>query len=197
LLVAVIALAVGVLTAYSQEWLPPQVHSLANSAGSWTLIAFALALMARTARMSAIFGCLALLMMLVGYVLGAGVRGDPSSEATVASWGLTSVVVGPLLGLGAYWVKTRRYPLAAVGIGAVSGVLIGEGIYGLTQIADTTYPPYWWGQIFVGSLLLVAVAWRRPRSTRSAALSLGVAALTAALFVLIYNQGPANVLGRG
>ena len=87
--------------------------------------------------------------------------------------------------------------MAAVGIGAVSGVLIGEGIYGLTQIADTTYPPYWWGQIVVGSVLLVVMAWRRPRDKRSAALSLGVAALTAALFVLIYNQGPGNVLGRG
>lgn len=187
---AVVALTLGVLTAYAQEWLPSQMHSLANSASSWALVAFALSLLATTAGMSAFFGCATLLGLLAGYVLGAGMRGDPSSDALLAFWGLSSVVAGPLLGLSAYWVKTRRDLLTAVGIGAVSGVVIGEGVYGLTQIADTTYPPYWWGQVLAGSALLGFIAWRRLQGVRAIALAVGVAALAAVSFLLIYRQGP-------
>ena len=68
-------------------------------------------------------------------------------------------------------------------------MLIGEGIYGLTQIADTTYPPYWWGEIVVGLILLLVGA-RRLLGLPAVALSVGVAALAAAAFVLVYSQTP-------
>ena len=32
----------------------------------------------------------------------------------------------------------------------MGGVLIGEEVYGLTYVADTTFPPYWRGEIVVG-----------------------------------------------
>ena len=70
--VGVVALTLGVLTAFAQEWLPTQLHSLANSAASWALIAFALSFLATTAPMSAIFGCVSLLGMELGYVLEQG-----------------------------------------------------------------------------------------------------------------------------
>jgi hypothetical protein len=75
----------------------------------------------------------------------------------------------------------------------VSGVLIGEGIYGLMQVADTTYPPYWWGEIVVG-LLLLAAAWRRLLGIRALALFAGVAVLAAAAFFLVYSRGPSALL---
>ena len=71
----------------------------------------------------------------------------------------------------------------------MSGILVGEGIYGLTQIADTTYPPYWWGEIVVGLILLIVGA-RRLLGSRAVALSIGVAALAAAAFVLVYSRAP-------
>ena len=76
--------------------------------------------------------------MLAGYGLAAEMQGFPSSTTTVVFWGAAALLAGPLLGLSAFWIKTRRDLLAATGVGAVSGVLIGEGIYGLTQVADTT-----------------------------------------------------------
>lgn len=114
-----LALALGVLTAYAQGWLPDRVASLANSSGSWVLIAFLLALLGATPVAAAAFGSLSLLSLLTGYVVGAGVRGYPSSTALLLFWG-------------------------------AAGVLVGEGVYGLLFIADTTYPPYWWGQMVVG-----------------------------------------------
>lgn len=38
----------GVVTAFAQGWLPEQVGSLANSSGSWALLAFLLARLAAT-----------------------------------------------------------------------------------------------------------------------------------------------------
>lgn len=168
--------------------------SLANSAGSWALVAFALSLMATSGWLAAVFGSASLLALLAGYVLGAEMQGFPSSTTTVLFWGAAALLAGPLLGLSAFWIKTRRDLLAATGVGAMSGVLIGEGIYGLTQVADTTYPPYWWGEIVVGLILLLAVAWRRLLEIRVVALSAGVAVLAAATFVLVYSRGPSALL---
>jgi Family of unknown function (DUF6518) len=88
--------------------------------------------------------------LLAGYGLGAEMQGFPSSTTTAVFWGAADLLAGPLLGLSDFWIQDRRDLLAASGVGAVSGVLIGEGIYGLTQVADTTYPPYWWGEIVSG-----------------------------------------------
>jgi hypothetical protein len=193
--VVVVALTLGVLTAYAQGWLPEQLGSLANSAGSWSLVAFIAALLiATSAPEAAVFGSLSLLGLLAGYVVGAQMRDVSSSTTTVGFWIAAAVVGGPVLGLSAYWIRVRRDLLAATGVGVMSGILIGEGIYGLTQIADTTYPPYWWGEIVVGLILLVVGA-RRLLGVRAVAIAVGVAALAAAAFVLVYSQTPFLIAG--
>ena len=187
-LVTLLGLTLGVATAYAQAWLPHEVGSLANSAGSWALIAFLLALLGTTARVGAALGFVALATLLAGYVLGAAVRGDPSSNALVAFWGLAALIAGPILGLSAHWVRTDRHHLAAIGTGVMSGVLIGEGVYGLRYIADTTYPPYWWGEIIVGLILLGSVAATRLRTGRSTAIAVACSLGVAAAFVVVYGQ---------
>ncbi|MBA3425053.1 MAG: hypothetical protein H0U04_11065 [Rubrobacter sp.] len=187
ILVGFLGLLVGVLTAYGQEWLPEEMNSLANSSGSWSLMAFLLALLAASPRTAAACGALALAALLGGYVLGAEVRGYPPSSALITFWGLAAVLVGPFLGLGARWVRSGPAPLTALGVGGVSGVLIGEGAYGLLFIADTTYPPYWWGEIFAGVVLLCWVATWRLRRLVPVALSAVVSIAIAAAFVGVYS----------
>ena len=187
--VGLLGLALGVLTAYGQKWLPQEVGSLANSSGSWALAAFLLALFATGQRVAAACGALALLALLGGYVLGAGLRGYPSGSTLIIFWGLAAVFVGPFLGLGAHWVRSGRRTLAALGAGGMSGVLVGEGVYGLAYIADTTYPPYWWGQIAVGVALLCAIAVGRLRRWPLVALSVAVGLVVAAAFVGVYSGG--------
>jgi Family of unknown function (DUF6518) len=193
-IVAAVALVLGFLTAYAQAWLPEDLGSLANSSGVWALVAFALALLASDARTAALYGCVALIALLVGYVLGTSARGFASGTALVVFWGAAAIVVGPALGLGAHWVKTETGLAAAVGIGVMSGVLIGEGVYGLAYIADTTYPPYWWGEVIVGVVLLSGVASRRLEGPGIVAIAVAVCALTATAFVLIYSQDLISVL---
>lgn len=184
------AFALGALTAYGQGWLPAQVSSLANSSGSWSLVAFVLAMRAGGPVVAAAAGSLALLALLAGYVVAAGVRGAPSSTGLLVFWGSAAVLAGPLLGLGGFWVRTCRGRPGALGVGAMSGVLVGEGVYGLTDVADTTSPPYWWGSIAVGLAVLVIIAALRLSGPSERALAAGTCTLAAASFVLADSQGP-------
>ena len=178
----------GVATAYAQGWLPDELGSLANSSGTWALLAFLLALPATNVRMAAVLGFVALVTLLVGYALGVQVRGDSASSALFVFWGLAALIAGPVLGLCAYWLKTRLDPLAAVGIGVMVGVLNGEGVYGLRYIAGTTYPPYWWGEIIVGVALLCWVAVARLRDLKLVAVAVISSVVVAAAFVALYSQ---------
>ena len=188
-MVASVSLLLGVLTAYAQGWLPEQVGSLANSSGSWALVAFLLATLTTTPVAAGVAGALSLVALLGGYIVGAGLRDFPSSTSLIVFWGAAALLVGPLLGLGGYWVKDRPGPLAAIGVGAMSGVLVGEGAYGLAYIADTTYPPYWWGSIGVGLTLLLVVAVQRLTSLRDRVLAAGMCTGTAVAFVAVYTRG--------
>ena len=188
LVVCVAGFALGVLTVFAQAWLPHEMGSLANSSGSWALVAFLLALLASNRSTAAVFGFLALITLLGGYVIGGEARDITSSSGLIAFWGLAAVIVRPTLGLCAHWIKTDRGYLAAIGIGVMSGVLIGEGVYGLTYIADTTYPPYWWVEIAVGAALLSWVVVRRVRGAWPAVTALASSLVVAGAFVAIYSQ---------
>jgi hypothetical protein len=68
--VVIVALALGVLTAYAQGSLPQRMGSLANSAGSWVIAACALSLLATSDRLAAVYGSASLLGLLGGYLPG-------------------------------------------------------------------------------------------------------------------------------
>ena len=186
LIVGLTGFGLGVLTAYAQFWLPEEVGSLANSAGTWCLIAVLLALLATSQRAAAAFGVLALGTLLIGYVSGAAFRDIPSSRSLVAFWGLAAFVVGPFLGLAAHWIKTEKPIYNAVGAGGICGLLIGEGVYGLVVIADSTYPPYWWAEILVGAGLLIWAS-ARLRRAQLVGLAVGVATVIAVAFLTVYR----------
>jgi hypothetical protein len=183
---AAVGVALGVATAYGQFWLPSEVASLANSSGSWSLVAFVVALRSRTPRIAALCGALALAGLLLGYVLGAGVRGDPSSRSLMVFWGLAALTAGPVLGVSAHWCAWAGDRLVAVGAGVMSGVLVGEGAWALASVADTTYPPYWWAEIVVGLVLLTTLTRRLPR--RSVVLAAAVTAGVAVAFSAVYGM---------
>lgn len=103
--------------------------------------------------------------------------------------GVAGVTVGPLVGLGAHWLRTRTDTRAALGVGGMAGILVGEGVYGLTVIAETTAPAYWWSSIALGVVRLVAAAALRLRGALPSVLALVTAALIAGAFVVAYVYG--------
>ncbi|GAB3689348.1 DUF6518 family protein [Saccharopolyspora tripterygii] len=187
-------LAAGGVTAVAQGALPAPVASLANSSGAWTLLAFALALPAPTALAGAVCGALSLAGMLAGYVLTDLLRGYPSSTGLMVFWGAAALLAGPVLGLGAQWLRRGPGTRAALGLSALCGVLIGEAGYGLLVLAESTHPLYWWGQAGVGALLLAAGAvWK----LRGAGVIVQVLLFTAAVataFPVLYMHGSVVLL---
>lgn len=182
-----VGVVAGGLTSYGQALLPDALDSMANSAGSWSLIAFLLGTLSPRPWVSTVIGALSLAAMVVGYDVVSVLRGFAVSSTTTAFWLTAAVVVGPVLGWGANAVR-RRTTLAPCAVGAMSGVLVGEGVYGLIYIADTTSPAYWSGSVVAGVTLLVWACVRRFSGARSVLLAAGTTALTATAFVALSSS---------
>ena len=180
-------LAIGILTSFGQGALPSGITSLANSAGAWSLAAFLLCLGNPVPRRGLLLGLLALLSMLAGYMAATELRGFATGTSLWLFWGVAAIVVGPVLGVGAAWVRASDPRRIAAGAGAIAGILVGEGAYGLTVIADTTSPVYWTLQIIVG-LGIVLAAVIRLRRTASIGLCAGVTAAVAVAFYVTYSS---------
>jgi len=187
LLVAVAAgLAIGIATSVGQGSLPEGLTSLSNSSGSWCLCAFALALLERDPRRAALVGFAALIAMLAGYALATEVRGYPVGTSMFVRWGVAAVIAGPALGVGAAWLRGPNPLRAAAGVAPIAGILLGEGVYGLTVVAATTSVGYWIGELAVG-LTLVVLAAIRLRSGAGIALMLALSAIASVVFYLVYT----------
>ncbi|MBA3555419.1 MAG: glycosyltransferase family 4 protein [Gemmatimonadales bacterium] len=161
----------------------------------WSWERIAARLLAGGSRLAALCGALTLGTLLAGYVVAAGIRGDVSSSSLIVFWGAAAILMGPLIGLAAHAVRFGAPTLAALGSGAMSGLLIGEGIYGLIYIADTTYPPYWWGELIVGVGLVGWIARQRFPRLRPIAVAAGFGLVVAAAFVAVYTQDLIAMLG--
>jgi hypothetical protein len=153
-----VALAVGGVTSYLQTVLPHDVAPLANSAGPWCLVAFALAWRSKRVGEGAVTGAIALGLLVAGYYLVASLRGFGVSSSSVAFWCLAAVTVGPVLGTAAVGVRRGRGWLSVVAALVLPVLLIGEGLRSLAQIADSTSSAYWIGEIVLAGVLLLPAA---------------------------------------
>lgn len=183
-------LVLGALTALGQQYLSDDWRPAANCAGTWTLAAFAAAGASRERAVAAFIGALTLVALLSGYAIASEARDFAVSSRLILFWGAAAVTVGPVVGLAAASVRRADDRLAVIGAGVVSGILIGEGVHGLTVISDTTAPHWWVVQQVLGVVLIAGVmAYRQPsRSNWLAGLS-ATAAAAAALWLVI-NANP-------
>jgi len=186
-LVAVGGFVIGCLTSVGQGVLPSALSPLANSAGSWSLAAFAFTLGNREPRRGVILGVAALASTLAGYIVTSTVRGYSLGPSLLLFWGPASVVVGPVLGVAAAWVRGPSPIRIAAGGAAISGILVGEGAYGLTLIADSTPAGYWAMQIAVGLGIVLAISVRRLGRLRPAAICAALTAAVATAFSIAYS----------
>ena len=117
----------------------------------------------------------------VGYALATELRGGTNATSTVLLWLTAAALAGPPLGVAGSWAAATS-PRRGVGIAVLGGVLLGEGVYGWTTIADTTEWRYWMVETVIGALV-VAFAAVRNRRPAHAALALA-AGLATAIVVL-------------
>ncbi len=173
------------LTSFGQLLLAPEAVPLANSAGGWMIpTAVLVLLLARGYPEAAVAGAGAFVALTLGYAVASGWRGI---EFDPAAWAIIGAIAGPVIGSAAHALRRRGMQLV-LGTSVLAGVLIGEGAYGLTVIAGTTDPTWWWTEIAIGTSVLVVGALRvRPWGLVLAALlgTVLVAGLFWSAFVLL------------
>ena len=188
IIAVVAAFVLGGLTSVGQQFLPEHLHSLSNSAGSWTAICFAVLVVSKVRGWRAAgLGILVFIALNEGYGLVSRLKGFPYGILFDNYWTLIAIVIGPIVGLAASWVRSERPALVALGAAAPATVLVGEGIYGLLYVSDTTSPVYWTGSIVVGGVFVFLMAVLRVRRIGWGATSIALTAIGAALFVFAYS----------
>ncbi|QHC58855.1 DUF6518 family protein [Rathayibacter sp. VKM Ac-2760] len=181
-------LVLGGLTSFLQGALPHPVNSFANSSGGWSMLVFALIRVGRARPVpSALLGLLTFWALLEGYDLVTAARGFGYSLPFTDVFWLLAVPAGPILGAAAALTLHGSTPWRVLAVAPLSGVLIGEGIWALGAVADTTSPVYWWLEIVLGAVFLVlAVLRRRPRILVALA-AVAVTAAAAVVMVVVYS----------
>jgi hypothetical protein len=155
----VASVALGMATSWAQGWLPDALRSFANSPSGWTICtALVVALLRPTPRWGAVLGLLSFPALVAGYTLASELRGLTYSPVL---WGTIGVLTGPFIGWAAATLRGRGVA-TAVGTGLLAGVLVSDGIYGLTRVADTTSPVYWTLCLVGAVVLLVGMGSRVP-----------------------------------
>ncbi|MFB8230621.1 DUF6518 family protein [Cellulosimicrobium sp. NPDC055967] len=186
--VLVASFLLGGLTSYAQGFLPDAAAPFANSASGWTLLtALLVAWSARDPRArtwhAAVLGAASFVLLTLGYAVAADLRGyfyDPTT------FGVVGVVVGPFVGIAAAWLW-RTGTHAALGTAVLAGIGVGESVYGLTTVVETTGATYWVTIGVVALVLLGGMLARRLRGALPVATAVGGTAVVAAAFVLAYR----------
>ena len=183
--VAVSSLLLGAATFLAQEALPDAVTSFANSASGWTLVTVLLLTGVRVGpAAAALLGATSFVLLTLGYAAAAQLRDlfyDPTLFVVVG------VVVGPFVGVATSWLRAVPSWRPAMGTALLAGIGVGEAVYGLTAVADTTSPVYW---VLIGAVavaLLVAMLIRRIRGTPWQLLAVIGTCMTAGAFIVAYG----------
>lgn len=176
---------IGATTSFAQGLLPDALRSFANSASGWTLVTVLLltAFRVRPAA-AALLGATSFVLLTVGYSAAAQLR-DLSYNPTL--FVLVGVVVGPFVGVATIWLRAVDPRRSAMATALLAGIGVGEAVYGLTAVADTTSPVYW---VLIGAAafaLLVAMLIRRIRGLLWKLLAVIATCVTAGAFVVTYG----------
>jgi hypothetical protein len=181
-------LVLGALTSFAQTYLPASLSSFANSSGGWSMLVFLLVrLGGARLPLASLLGLISFWALLEGYDIVTAWRGFGYSPPFSDVFWLLSFPAGPILGGAAALTLHGRGSWRVLGVAPLAGVLIGEGIWALGAVADTTSPVYWWLEIVLGvGFLLIAVLRIRPRP-RYIVLALVLTALAAVCFFAAYS----------
>ena len=175
-LVAVLgAMLIGGLTSLGQQYLPAWLNSLANSVGGWTMLSFLLVWLGRARPLlAAVLGVVVFQLLTESYSVVSEWRGFDDGDPFTSIWTVVGLIAGPVLGVSAGLARHGRPVCRALGVTPLSAVLLGEGIWALNTIADTTSPVYWSLEIVLSVALLVAAVLRTGLTLRAISLVGGV-----------------------
>lgn len=182
LVAAAAALVLGGLTSFAQGFLPDAVQPLANSVSGWTLLTvLVLWWLPTRAWVTSVLGAACFVLLTVAYALVSTARGSYYSPVL---WAAVGVVAGAFVGLAVAWARRRGVPrTAALGLGFLTGILLGDGISGFVRVRDTT-GWFYWVAVAAGAVAWVGFsAVRRLSTTRDRRWLAAMTLFTAAVLI--------------
>ncbi|HEX4442395.1 MAG TPA: DUF6518 family protein [Galbitalea sp.] len=190
LLVLGAAAATGTLTPFGESHLPGPINAAANSSGPWAIVAFASVYFSRArGAFAAALGAASFVTMDLLFFVVFDARGGYYPHAYLAFWIVIALLIGPLVGVCASWLRAPRMWLRAVAIAAPSSVLIGEGIFMLVRLPGVS-TVYALASVVVGLALFTMLAALLLRGARCLALSTVACVLASAAFLTVYGLLP-------
>ena len=190
LLVLAVASIVGALTPIGEVLLPRSVNAAANSSGPWAIITFASVSLANARGwVAAVLGAASFVAMDLSFFVVTDALGGYYPHVYLAFWLLVGVVVGPLVGLCASWLRSPRQALVAVASAAPTSVLIGEGIFMLYRLPGVS-TLYAVASVGVGCALFLVLALSRLRRFGWVITSAVMCVAASVLFFAIYGLLP-------
>jgi len=162
ILIAVVGgLLIGGLTSFGQGYLPVWVNSVSNSVGGWTMFCFLIVWLSRARPvLAAVLGVLVFQLLVESYSVVSEWRGFDDGDPFTSVWTVAGLAAGPLLGATAGLVRHAPPLWRALAVTPLCAVLLGEGLWALTAVADTTSPVYWWLEILLSVVFLLAAVLR-------------------------------------
>jgi ABC-type iron transport system FetAB permease component len=152
---------IGGLTSFGQGYLPVWVNSLSNSVGGWTMFCFLIVWLGRARPvLAAVLGVIVFQLLVESYSVVSEWRGFDDGDPFTSVWTLAGLAAGPLLGATAGLVRHAPPLWRALAVTPLCAVLLGEGLWALTAVADTTSPVYWWLEIVLAVVFLAAAILR-------------------------------------
>lgn len=162
---AVGGMLVGGATSLAQQYLPGWLNSLSNSAGGWTMFCFLIVWLGRAKPLLAgVLGIVVFQLLVESYSVVTEWRGFADGDPFTSVWTFVGLAAGPLLGVSAALLRSASPVWRALAVTPLCAVLLGEGIWALNTIIDTTSPVYWWLEIAL-SIAFVLAALLRARLT--------------------------------
>lgn len=184
--VAVIGLAIGLLTSLGQTYLPEPAVQLANSAAIWLTASYLAGWVCGTRAGSLVAGFVVLLLADVAFYIGMFLQ-----FGIVGSWEgdgyylVAGVIAGPILGLAGR-VTRGRGRWAGVAAGVLAAVYVAEALYRLTSSVVGGFSAGW-PLVAAGgvAVLLVTLPWTRRHPLGLLATPLLAAAAAAGLIWIL------------
>jgi Family of unknown function (DUF6518) len=122
------ALVIGLVIGAVTEWFPSDTIAASTSGGPWVLVSFLVALTAAGIASATARGLACMAGMAIGYYAAGTFHTLPPSSDMARFWIPVALLIGPLTGLAAGWIRSGPPLLAQIAAGGVPGVLIGESI---------------------------------------------------------------------
>jgi hypothetical protein len=178
------AVVIGGLTSFAQQLLPETLRSLSNSAGGWTMFSFLVIWLSRARPLLAAgLGVVAFELLIEAYGAVTGWRGYSTGAPFTSRWTAVGFVAGPVLGAAASLSRYGSPLWRALGVAPLSAVLLGEGVWALSAIANTTGILYWIVEIVLSVLFLALAIVRGRLGYQPKSIVLGVWVLGSVAFV--------------